>query len=1485
VKSSFLQGRRTSRRAIGSVALIVLAGIASPMPAQSPGNGSASDERIAEILKKLDDLKRQVAEHMPPPAQIPAAQGGLSPEEMADAYSRSSGLFRVLQGRVKNAQLRSQWIDSRRLWIDHESAGERHEFVLVEVDHPSDRHPVFDHSRLATALSEAAGREYTADRLPFGSIDVREDLSALSFRIENVIWTCDLATYTLSKADAPPSGPRRGRPPEEALPAVERLLGEPDYADDPPEFLQDPPASGRRRRFEEPREARSPDGRWTAKIKESNVFLAANDSGEEVRLTETGTEAVPFGMVRWSPDSRTLVTFRIEPGESKEVHLLESSPQGGGRARLQSRPYPLPGDKFTSYEPWVIDVESRQAARVETEPIDFGGPPRIRWQPSGRQFRYRKTDRGHQRFRLIEVDCDSKQVRNVIDEQSPTFVNTYTDFTLESLSATDEYLFKSERDGWAHLYLIDGPTGEVRSQITRGPWVVRTIEFIDEGSRELVFRANGMIEGEDPYLVRSYRIRFDGTGLVPLTPGEGNHQVRFSPDRRHYIDSWSRVDLPPVHELRRTSDGGLLAELARADVSGLGETGWQAPEVFHAKGRDGQTDIWGIVVRPTRIDPTRKYPVIEAIYAGPHDSHVPKTFSAYRSTQALAELGFIVVQIDGMGTANRSKAFHDVCWKNLADAGFPDRIAWIKALAQRYPYVDAERVGIYGTSAGGQNAAGAVLLHPEFYDAAVAACGCHDNRMDKSSWNEQWMGYPVGPEYEASSNITHAARLQGRLLLIVGELDTNVPPESTYRFADALIKAGKDFDLLVVPGMGHSNGGPYGDRRLKDFFVRNLYGLTPPERNAAADLATADASGAEGTSSTTASPTPPSLPRGEEEVDLGSSELRPYIERYEVDLGSLRRSYTVRISAARHARMLEYHRDWLARLETLDFRVLSREGQVDYVLLKNHLEHELRDLAIEESKQVQAAPALPFAAAIIELEESRRRMEGVDPRAIADRLTALVKEVNGMAGRVRGVSGSGGEGENPDAVRLSPLVAADTADRVSVLRDALRGWYGYFDGYDPLFTWWAADPYRQLDGALGAYAERLASIAGRPGGGPGGGRFRERGGAGPGERRGPAAEPGGQAGPPSVQGAGPAADAGEIIGEPIGREALLSELAYEMIPYTPEEILAIAEKELAWCETEMKKVAAEMGHGDDWHAALEKVKGLHVDPGKQPEVIRDLALEAVRFLDEHDLVTVPPLARESWRMEMMSPQRQLFTPFFTGGEVISVSFPTNGMTHEQKRMTMRGNNVHFSRATVHHELIPGHHLQGYMTARYRTYRRLFSTPFWGEGWALYWEFLLWDMNFARGPEDKIGMLFWRSHRAARIIFSLKFHLGEMTPQECIDLLVEKVGHERDNATAEVRRSFAGTYGPLYQAAYMLGGLQIRSLHEELVGSGKLSNREFHDAILKQGSIPIEMLRASLTAQPLTRDHVASWRFYPEVPGRVAASSITPSSTQTQGVSP
>jgi uncharacterized protein (DUF885 family) len=560
------------------------------------------------------------------------------------------------------------------------------------------------------------------------------------------------------------------------------------------------------------------------------------------------------------------------------------------------------------------------------------------------------------------------------------------------------------------------------------------------------------------------------------------------------------------------------------------------------------------------------------------------------------------------------------------------------------------------------------------------------------------------------------------------------------------------------------------------------------------------------------------------DADPKPSELRAVIERYTADRGSLFRFYLVEASAARQTRMKQFYNDWLASLAKLDFDKMSQDGRIDYLLFKNHLEHELRQLDLQSKALAEVAPLIPFAQTITNLEDSRRRMEAVQSPKIALLFTQMSKQIDATSKAVEA-------GLKPDAkveaIKPKKTVAYRAVASLTSLRNTLKSWYGFYNGYDPIFTWWVSEPYKSVDQSLEKYTTLL----------------REK-----------------------VLGMKPG-DNTEIVGDPIGHEALMSELAYEMIPYTPEELVAIANKEYDWCENEMKRASRGLGYGDDWMKALEYVKTLYVEPGKQPDLIRELAVEAIKFVDDHDLVTVPQLARDTWRMEMMSPERQLVSPFFLGGETIQVSYPTNAMGHEAKMMSMRGNNIHFSRATVFHELIPGHHLQGFMAARYKPYRQLFTTPFWGEGGALYWEMLFWDMNFAKSPENRIGMLFWRMHRSARIIFSLSFHLEKMTPQECIDLLVKKVGHEVDNATAEVRRSFGGAYGPLYQCAYLLGGLQVRALHHELVDSGKMTNRAFHDAVLKENRIPIELVRASLTNQKVTRDFVSNWKFYGPIPAQ------------------
>jgi uncharacterized protein (DUF885 family) len=546
------------------------------------------------------------------------------------------------------------------------------------------------------------------------------------------------------------------------------------------------------------------------------------------------------------------------------------------------------------------------------------------------------------------------------------------------------------------------------------------------------------------------------------------------------------------------------------------------------------------------------------------------------------------------------------------------------------------------------------------------------------------------------------------------------------------------------------------------------------------------------------------------------SELRDTVTLIMTDRAALLRRWTVEYSPARAERMRAFYTDWRARLRRIDFDRLSQEGKIDYVLMDNRLRIELDQLDRDTRLATEMQGLVPFGALITGFEEARRRFETPDGQSTARALADLAKQTDSLTRAVRARVP-----QSAQITRAERIVGLRALAYLSDLQSAMRNWYRFTSGYDPTFSWWTEDPYRRANENLTTYTRAIREVI-------------------VGQRQGEE-EP--------------------IIGDPIGERGVNADLGFEMIAYSPEELIRIAEQEFAWIEAEQKKAAREMGFGDDWRAALEKVKTLYVPPGQQPAMVRDLQNYSVQFLKERALVTIPPLAEEIWRMEMMPPRQQLVSPFFLGGEVIQVAYPTDSMQHDDKLMAMRGNNPHFSLATVHHELIPGHGLQAFMTARYNQHRNAFSTPFWGEGWALYWEFLLWDQGFPRTPEDKMGMLFWRSHRAARIIFSLRFHLGTMTPQEAVDFLVTRVGHERANAEAEVRRSFNGQYSPMYQAAYMLGGLQFRALHRELVQSGRMTNREFHDAILQGGRVPVEMVRARLLNTPLTRDYRASWKFY------------------------
>jgi dipeptidyl aminopeptidase/acylaminoacyl peptidase len=724
------------------------------------------------------------------------------PQELLENYRRAEELERRARTAVLRGQLAPQWLSGgAAFWYRSPEQGGKQKFWMVTAE-TGHKAPAFDHARLADALSKALAKPVAADALPFGEIGFSPDLKTLRIEVERKRWDVDLANYALKEGSGLVDPARQG---------------------------QGGPRRGTNRPRSQDQAIPSPDGRWKAEIVEGKLRISGPGGPSEPYESKIENVAA----VRWSPDSKRLVAFKLFPGDRKQVHLIRSSGEGT-RGQLLSRLYDQPGDKLDTFQAFIVDPSGRTEAPSELPIIWTGGQPwagapGITWLPGGKEFLVDYAERGYGRYFVDAISVETGSRRTVVDEDPSTFFDT-TAMILRPLAKSPELIWRSERDGFGRLYLVDGATGQAKNAVTPPGWVVRGVEWLDEDARKLCFTANLVDANLDPYFIHYFTVGFDGKGLVRLTEGHGTHRVTFSPDRKAFVDTWSRVDQAPTHELRRTSDGKRLALLGTADVTEWNKLGLRMPEPFVAKGRDGKTDIWGVIVRPSHFDPAKTYPVIENIYAGPQDSFTPKAFSAFMGMQKLAELGFIVVQMDGMGTRNRGKAFHDVCYKNLADAGFPDRILWMKALAAKYPQADISRVGVYGTSAGGQSAAGAVLFHPEFYRVAVSACGCHDNRIDKFWWNEQWMG-PMGPHYAEQSNITNAPKLRGHMMLIVGELDSNVPPESTYQLADALIRARKDFELVVIPGANHTSGGPHGDRKRMDFFVRHLLGVPTPDWN------------------------------------------------------------------------------------------------------------------------------------------------------------------------------------------------------------------------------------------------------------------------------------------------------------------------------------------------------------------------------------------------------------------------------------------------------------------------------------------------------------------------------------------------------------------------------------------------------------------------------------------------------------------------------
>ena len=690
-------------------------------------------------------------------------------------------------------------------WVDQTSAfwyvrqtEKGKEYVKVDAASKK-RTALFDQQKMAAALTEKAGREINAYNLPLQNCRLNISLDTLRFQLDGKFWAYSIKNNRLLDEGAIPS---RGK---------ERHWMEVD------DEKEGSPVT-------------SPDGKWTAFIKNDNVYVREVATGKEKQLSQDGTLSNYYSSyIQWSPDSKSVVSCRIRPVEKRYVYYVESSPADQAQPKLHKQEYAKPGDELRFKVPCIFEVESGRRLIPSTElfshQYELSGPM---WNADSKAITFEYNERGHKVYLVLEMSAVDGSVRTLIEEKEEKYVN-YPRIYRNYLGDGKRIIWSSERDNYNHLYLYDRATGKPLNQITKGEWYVRGVQHVDEANEVIYFSANGMKKGEDPYLIHYYKINFDGSNLVELTPEEGMHQCWYSSDYKYLVDVYSKVDQAPIAVLRDAKNGKIRMQLDKADISALLANGWKAPEVFSAKGRDGKTDMWGVIYRPSNFDPSKKYPVIEYIYSGPGDQYVPKTFSSYNWWMtSLAELGFIVVQVDGMTTSFRSKEFEEVCYKNLKDAGLPDHIAWIKAAAQKYPYMDIDRVGIFGCSAGGQESTGAVLFHPEFYKAAYSACGCHDNRMDKIWWNELWMGYPVDESYSACSNVDNAHLLSRPLMLVVGELDDNVDPASTMQVANALIKANKDFELVVIPGAHHTMGEDFGEHKRYDFFVRHLMGVTPP---------------------------------------------------------------------------------------------------------------------------------------------------------------------------------------------------------------------------------------------------------------------------------------------------------------------------------------------------------------------------------------------------------------------------------------------------------------------------------------------------------------------------------------------------------------------------------------------------------------------------------------------------------------------------------
>ncbi len=718
----------------------------------------------------------------------------------AEDYRRAFGIQQKYGSQnVFYSWMNPHWIagrDAAFWYVRNTPDGE----AFMKVDATTGRRDVLlDPDKLAAALAAQGLKDVNPRAMALRECRVTPSTDTLHFAIGGSYWCYDIKRNVLERRG---QVPLPGKQPHWMVVSDERDWGPVD----------------------------SPDGQWTAFIRNDNVWVRHKEDRKERQLSIDGCPGNYYSThLRWSPDSRNVAAVRIRPAQKRFVHYVESSPKDQLQPILHTQEYAKPGDELNFRVPCIFSTDGEHALVPSTELFEhqyYVTEPS--WSADSRNVTFEFNERGHKVYRLLEMSATDGKVRPIVEEREEKYVN-YPRIFRQFIDDGRQLLWSSERDGYNHLYLYDTKTGKCIRQITKGAWYVRDVQRVDEQERVIYFSSNGMRDGEDPYHIHYYRIGMDGRDLRELTPDEGHHSAWYSPDGRYLVDLWSTITQAPQAVVRSSKDGRIVMRLEKADISRLLDNGWQAPEVFHAPGRDGKTEMWGLIYRPSNFNPSQSYPVVEYIYSGPGDQYVPKAFTPYNwVATSLAELGFIVVQVDGMTTSFRSKAFEEVCYKNLRDAGLPDHMAWIRAAAGRYPCIDTTRVGIYGMSAGGQESLAAVLFHPEFYKAAYSSCGCHDNRMDKIWWNELWMGYPVDSTYSASSNVDNAWRLSRPLMLVVGELDDNVDPASTMQVADALIRAGKDFELVVIPGAHHTMGDAFGEHKRYDFFVKNLMGVEPP---------------------------------------------------------------------------------------------------------------------------------------------------------------------------------------------------------------------------------------------------------------------------------------------------------------------------------------------------------------------------------------------------------------------------------------------------------------------------------------------------------------------------------------------------------------------------------------------------------------------------------------------------------------------------------